>query len=158
MYKVKYELSEPTLKTKRRMLETKFYIVYRDLIEEFDPIRMKEVTEVIASFYDTNVSELSIATGMLKRIGIKPTKKEQILCLRLMGMSYDKIRFLIGVDKRTITKYIKEYIDNEEPEMLPRLNPKLYPFIMQFLDTMESFFANPYERLTAFKDTSKMFD
>jgi len=154
MYKVKYELSPPTLRTQLRMVEIKFFLMNKSILEISDFIQMNGFIEAIAKLFNLSVTELNIATNMLRRASGRPDRREMIIALRLMGMSYAKIRGLIGCDMRTITKYIKQYLEDEEPELLPRLQNKVHPSLIKYMTIFEKFMREPYEKLSLFEGTT----
>jgi hypothetical protein len=152
MYEVKFVLQKPTMRTKRRLLEVKFYMVYKTLLGIGDIFKLTAFLEALAIFYEVDKTKLTITANMLRKMGAKPTKFETVIACRLLGMSYVNIKKAVGVDMRTITTYIKRYIEEDEPELRPVLQPVLHEFITGFFVALEKGFLEPFRKAELFND------
>lgn len=131
-FEVKYELKKPTHTTLRRFSEIQFYYIYNSLSSKAPHDKIVAYLSSIADMFDMDKTILNIAANMLRRVGFKPTKKERMLMYRIQGLSYAQINKLEAFDLRTLTQYIKAYIDKGQPDMLPTLQLRFHEFLVEF--------------------------
>lgn len=145
-------LNPPSTTTTRRLIEIHFYLVFMELMNSADFGKATILFDAICDYASLDKTKMRIGVNMLRKPMYKPTRKEIYLACRMLGMSYRDITSNFGGDLRTVTKYIKEYIEQDQPDLRPTLISEMHDYLVQFLNIFKNVFMTPYSNLVLFKD------
>lgn len=117
MYRQKLHLPIANAKTKRRLVEIKYYTYFESFILALDKHSglSSDFFDIYCKMFDLESSaNLKTAYAYLKMKAYRPTKYEQVIMCRYEGMSYAKIRRLLNVTDFTINRYLKRFVIEHE--------------------------------------------
>lgn len=147
----KYDFEERkrllSLNEQKRLTEIKFFLTFKpvyELIDNFDHHKGQylgnHLMENIANICGVNMSTMKIAFNYINSRSARPTKREIILALRFMGLSYKEIQKNFGISHITVLKYTRQYFEDVNQTLTPVLNNEIHKDLEEILITIQMFF------------------
>lgn len=145
-----YQLPPVNRSTQERINEIKFYYMFKnlyDLLEESG--KYEDAINIVQSYariVDADAMIMTLVFGEMRKHYAKPTKKDTVLALRFLGLSYVDIQKYFGIHALTVSKYVKQFIEDEQPSLRPLLSPNWQEDLDKALGLLEGHFM-PFGRI-----------
>jgi hypothetical protein len=163
-FESKYELKEPSERTKKRIIEVLFYLSFKPLYGYLKQVSRPKGIDLAEEFFYL-IGEICGVGPMPLHVGFshlynrhsQPTKREMVLTLRYLGVPYKKITTLYGISHVTILKYLQEYIQDGQVGLVPRIDIEYHQQIQKCLTTITSFLL-PIGEICSILNSTKWSD
>jgi hypothetical protein len=134
-----YKLKPPNSQTIKRLYEIEFYLSFKHISDLGYGQKWKagaEFIKSIANLCEVDHYTLLIPYGKLLDYNTKPSRKEIIIFLNYYGVPYRDIYKIFGIHSNTVRKYLREYIDEGEPPLSPKLPQGVFDELLVAIDVL----------------------
>ena len=145
-------LPEPSENTIRRINEIKFYLSIESLLQRRgqQDERITTILETLADMFGVSRSIIVISSLEMYRPGRKPTKREIVVAMAYLNVPVRKVQQLLGIATATYYKYLNEYIQGYNMELIPQFdeiqNRELKKFITNLKDIFKIIEVLSYDK------------
>jgi len=142
----KYQLYEPTQRTLKRIKEVQFYMFMQAFLYKYnhDNQYIIGLIEDLSLLYDCKPHIITTMISHFKSPAYAPDKEEIVVSAFMLGIPVRGVTKITQIGTDTYYRYLKQYINNKQPPLEPRLSE-------EYEKELDKFLKNA---LTMFKDVS----
>lgn len=132
---MKYQLWEPKQITLKRVKEVQFYMFLQAFLFKYnhDNQYIIGLIEDLALLYDCKPHIITTMISHFKSPAYAPDKKEIVVSSFLLGIPVRGVRRITKTGTDTYYRYLKEYINEGQPDLQPRLSEEYQKELDKFL-------------------------
>jgi hypothetical protein len=128
MFERQYEQLNLNPATQMRMIEIEFYLFFYPIFKHMGKdsyLLGKEYVNLMCRMMDRDPFAINLAYETLRKPHARPTKREIAIFGRYYEISYNDMVEYFPISKGTIMKHVREYIDSDQPTLMPYLSPAI---------------------------------
>lgn len=144
--------------TKLRMTEVEFYLFFKRIFDyamKDDAIAGREYMQLVARISGLSPLMVSNAFDEIRKPMAKPTKQEISIYARYKGFPYSEISANLGVAPATVSKYIKRYVDSDQPTLFAKLGVSMIQDFEEIMEQIKIHFAPIADLMSMLKNAEK---